>query len=346
MKAEFAKFNRRCGGSAAASVSYFIRFYDESRPDAFGVGECTVVPGVSAEYADVAAYEAKLHELCAQVARGESTDLMEFSSIMYGFENAITDFSNGCRRIYYNTPFVAGRQVVPVVGFASVGDDPGATARQVAGLAAEGCTAVKLGMTAGDCAPVAEALTLIRRQCPDLHIRLDANGLLRPDEALGFINGLARHTIQCIEQPIATGQLDAMAAICAASKVPVALSDELAGVVNPMAMLQLLRTVKPHVLCVKPALCGGFSNAVHWLKMSAQLNLGCWIASAGETAVGLDALCQWTAMMQPRIAQELLPDGAACSGHSPLRFGKNTIGRDSAGVTPDCIGYFNPDWQQ
>ncbi len=343
MKAEFAKFN---GGTTAGSVSYFIRFYDESRPDAFGVGECTVVPGVSAEYADVAAYEAKLHELCAKVARGESTDLADFSSIMCGFENAITDFSNGCRRIYCNSPFVAGQQAVPVVGFASVGTDPEATARQVAVMAAEGCTAVKLGMTAGDCAPVAEALTLIRRQCPELHIRLDACGLFQPDEALGFINGLAPHTIQCIEQPIAAGQLEAMAAICAASRVPVALSSELAGVVNPMAMLQLLRAVKPHVLCVKPALCGGFSNAVHWLKMSAQLNLGCWIASAGETAVGLDALCQWTAMMQPRIAQELQFGGAAGRAHSPLRPGKNTIGRDPAGVTPDCIGYFSLDWQQ
>ena len=343
MKAEFAKLKGRDG---SGSVSYFIRFFDESRPDAFGVGECTVVPGVSAEYADVAAYEAKLHELCAQVARGESTDLADFSSIMYGFENAITDFSNGCRRLYYDSPFVAGQQAVPVVGFASVGADPEATARQVAGMAAKGCTSVKLSMAYGDCAPVAAALAAIRRQCPELHIRLDANGLLRPDEALDFINGLAPHTIQCIEQPIAAGQWEAMAAICAGSKVPVALSDELAGVVNPMAMLQLLRAVKPHVLCVKPTLCGGFSNAVHWLKMSAQLNLGCWIASAGETAVGLDALCQWTAMMQPRIAQELWLDGAAGISHSPLSLDKSAIGRDPAGVAPDCIGYFSLDWQQ
>lgn len=343
MKAEFAKLNGRDG---SGSVSYFIRFFDESRPDAFGVGECTVVPGVSAEYADVAAYEAKLHELCAQVARGESTDLADFSSIMYGFENAITDFSNGCRRLYYNSPFAAGRQRVPVVGFARVAGDTEASVRRVAGIEARGFTSVKLSMTDGDCAPVADALAAIRRQCPELHIRLDANGLLRPDEALDFINGLAPHTIQCIEQPIAAGQLEAMAAICAGSKVPVALSDELAGVVNPMAMLQLLRTVRPHVLCVKPALCGGFSNAVHWLKMSAQLNLGCWIASAGETAVGLDALCQWTAMMQPRIAQELCLDGAAGSHHSSLGLDKDTIGRGPVGVAPDCIGHFCLDWQQ
>lgn len=341
MKAEFAKLNGREGGS----VSYFIRFCDEAHPEVFGVGECTVEPGVSAEYADVAAYEAKLHELCAQVARGESTDLADFSSIMYGFENAITDFSNGCRRVYFNSPFVAGQAVVPVVGFARVAADPAATARQVAEMAARGCAAVKLSMTDADTAPVAEVLALIRRQCPDIHMRLDACGLLQPDEVLSFINGLAPHTIQCIEQPIAAGQWEAMAAICAASKVPVALSDELAGVVNPMAMLQLLRAVKPHVLCVKPALCGGFSNAVHWLKMSAQLNLGCWIASAGETAVGLDALCQWTAIMQPRIAQEICFDGAAGLGHSPLRLSNNTIGRGTE-ATPDCLGSLSLDWQQ
>lgn len=341
MKAEFAKLNGRKGGS----VSYFIKFYDEARPEAFGVGECTVVPGVSAEYADVDAYEAKLHELCSQVARGESTDLLEFSSIMYGFENAINDFSNGCRRVYCNSPFVAGQAVVPVVGFAQVGTNPAATAQQVARMAANGCGAVKLSMTSADTAPVAEALTLIRRQCPELHIRLDACGLLQPGEALTFINGLAPHTIQCIEQPIAAGQWEAMAAICDGSKVPVVLDEELAGVVNPMAMMQLLRTVKPHVLCVKPALCGGFSTAVHWLKMSAQFNLGCWIASAGETAVGLDALCQWTAMMQPRIAQEICLDGAAGIAHSPLRLSKSAIGRGIE-ATPDCIGGFSLDWQQ
>ncbi len=313
MKAQFSKhlvsYHRSVpayGGELInCKPTYFIRIVDESTSK-YGVGECAVLPGVSPEYNDVEAYEAKLHELCANVSLGKSTDLMEFSSIMCGFESAIQDFSSGCRRVYYDNPFTTGNCSLPTVGFVAV-TSPDETLAHFSECVSLGYTTIKLSMADADIDNLLDVIKLIRagHDSQAVKIRLDANGLLQPDEVMRLTKLLPLHSIQCLEQPIAVGQWEQMAQLCSESTIPIGLDEELAGVVNPMAMMQLIRTIKPHILCVKPSLCGGFSTAIHWLKMSAQFNLGCWIASAGETCVGLDALCQWTAMLQPRIAQEI-----------------------------------------
>lgn len=313
MKAQFSKhvvsYDRSVpmygGGMVNSKPTYFIRIFDDA-DSKYGVGECAVIPGVSPEYDNVEAYEAKLHELCDNVAHGQSTDLMEYSSIMCGFESAIQDFSSGCRRAYYDTPFTVGNDSVPTVGFVPV-TSPDETLADFSKCVSLGYTTIKLSMTDGGVDRLIDTITRIRatHDSGTIKIRLDANGLLHPDEAMRLIKLLPIHSVQCVEQPIAVGQWEQLAQLCSVSTIPIALDEELAGIVNPMAMMQLIRTIKPHILCVKPSLCGGFSTAIHWLKMSAQFNLGCWGASAGETNVGLDALCQWTAMLQPRIAQEI-----------------------------------------
>ncbi len=316
MKAQFSKcqvaYNRGIpcygGGLMDVKPTYFVRICDEAGTgeSKFGIGECAVLPGVSPEYGNAVAYEEKLHELCANVALGRSTDLMEFSSIMNGFESAIQDFSCGCCRTYYDSAFTVGKGSIPVVGFVTV-SSPEKTAAEVSALVASGFRTIKLSMADPDIANLFDVVNKIRSQhdCNTVKIRLDANGLLQAHAASGLLKQLPRHSIQSVEQPIAVGQWEQMARLCAESPVPIVLDEELAGIVNPMAMMQLIRAIKPHILCVKPSLCGGFSNAIHWLKMSAQFNLGCWIASAGESSIGLDALCQWAAMLQPRIGQEI-----------------------------------------
>ena len=313
MKAQFSKhvasYDRPIpmygGGLVNSKPTYFIRIFDETNSK-YGVGECAVTPGVSPEYENVEAYEAKLHELCANVAHGQSTDLMEYSSIMCGFESAIQDFSSGCRRFYYDTTFTAGNDSVPTVGFVPVTSSD-ETLTDFLKCVSLGYTTIKLSMTDGDADNLIDIITRIRatHDSNTIKIRLDANDLLHPDEAMRLIKLLPIHSVQCVEQPISVGQWEQMAQLCSESTIPIALDEELAGIVNPMAMMQLIRTIKPHILCVKPSLCGGFSTAIHWLKMSAQFNLGCWVASAGETSVGLDSLCQWTSLLQPRIAQEI-----------------------------------------
>ena len=63
-------------------LTCFIKVYDESNPEVYGLGEAAIFPGLSPE-AD-ADYELKLLELLANVALGRPTDLSRHSSIQYG----------------------------------------------------------------------------------------------------------------------------------------------------------------------------------------------------------------------------------------------------------------------
>ena len=56
---------------------------------------------------------------------------------------------------------------------------------------------------------------------------------------------------------------------------------------------------------LKPSLVGGFSGATEWLKMAAQFDIGAWITSALESNIGLNAIAQWVATLQPKIPQGL-----------------------------------------
>ena len=314
MKAQFAKFTKRFsspiahygGGAANVMQAYLIRIFDDDSKEKFGIGECMVQPGLSADYEDIAAYESKLHELCCNVSKGLPTDLMDFPSIMSGFENAIQDYSSGCVRKYYDSKYLEGAGI-PTTGFISLSSSENVLTN-VANYVKQGFTTLKLSMIEANVDAVLDIVKAIRAEydVDALKLRLDVNGLLQPAQVIYLMKSLPEHSVQCIEQPISVGRWEEMAELCAKSPIPIALDEELAGIVNPMVMMQLIRSIKPHILTVKPSLCGGFSTAIHWLKMSAQFNIGCWIASAGESPLGLEALCQWTSMLQPRIDQELI----------------------------------------
>ena len=122
---------------------------------------------------------------------------------------------------------------------------------------------------------------------------------------MSHLDALARYDIHSIEQPIRQGQWEEMANVCRNSPIAVALDEELIGISNPMYMMELLRTIKPHYLVLKPSLAGGFSGATEWLKMAAQFNIGAWVTSALESNIGLNAIAQWVSTLQPKIPQGL-----------------------------------------
>ena len=70
-------------------------------------------------------------------------------------------------------------------------------------------------------------------------------------------------------------------------------------------MNEILRTIEPKYIVLKPSLMGGLGGAEEWLKMAAQYDIGGWITSALESNIGLNILAQWVATLQPRIPQGL-----------------------------------------
>lgn len=284
--------------------TYFLKVWDESNPEVYGLGECALFKGLSRE--DTPLYESKLREMCQNIALGISTDLSEFSSLQFGLETALCDLSNGGRRVVVDTPFVHGETTIPINGLVWMGSFDEMSARIEEKLSA-GFTTIKLKIGAIDFESELELIRLLRGRFSreTLTIRVDANGGFSPEEALPKLNRLAAYQIHSCEQPIKPNQWAEMRKICAESPIHIALDEELIGITDPMQMFMLLREIAPQYLIIKPSLMGGFAGAQEWLKMAKMTNTGAWFTSALESNVGLNAIAQVVAKFNPLIPQGL-----------------------------------------
>ncbi len=87
--------------------------------------------------------------------------------------------------------------------------------------------------------------------------------------------------------------------------IPIALDEELIGINDPKLKEQMLDVINPQYIILKPALAGGLSGSAEWIDKAEKRNIGWWITSALESNVGLNAIAQWTAMLQSSIPQGL-----------------------------------------
>ena len=284
--------------------TYFLKVWDESNPEVYGLGECALFKGLSRE--DTPLYESKLREMCQNIGLGKSTDLSEYSSLQFGLETALCDLSNGGRRVVVDTPFVHGETTIPINGLVWMGSFDEMSARIEEKLSA-GFTTIKLKIGAIDFESELELIRKLRSRFSreTLTIRVDANGGFSPEEALPKLNRLAAYGIHSCEQPIKPNQWAEMRKICAESPIHIALDEELIGITDPMQMFMLLREIAPQYLIIKPSLMGGFAGAQEWLKMAKMTNTGAWFTSALESNVGLNAIAQVVAKFNPLIPQGL-----------------------------------------
>lgn len=284
--------------------TYFLKVWDESNPEVYGLGECALFKGLSRE--DTPLYESKLREMCQNIALGKSTDLSEYSSLQFGLETALCDLSNGGRRVVVDTPFVHGETTIPINGLVWMGSFDEMRARIEEKLST-GFNTIKLKIGAIDFESELELIRLLRGRFSSetLTIRVDANGGFSPEEALPKLNRLAAYGIHSCEQPIKPNQWAEMRKICAESPIHIALDEELIGITDPMQMFMLLREIAPQYLIIKPSLMGGFAGAQEWLKMAKMTNTGAWFTSALESNVGLNAIAQVVAKFNPLIPQGL-----------------------------------------
>jgi O-succinylbenzoate synthase len=66
-----------------------------------------------------------------------------------------------------------------------------------------------------------------------------------------------------------------------------------------------LDTIQPQYIILKPSLNGGFSMSERWIQIAEQNHIGWWITSALESNIGLNAIAQWTALMNSELPQGL-----------------------------------------
>ena len=124
-----------------------------------------------------------------------------------------------------------------------------------------------------------------------------ANCVFKPEEALEKLEKLSEYELHSIEQPIAAGQFKFLKKLCAQTPIPIALDEDLIGVLNSSDKEAMLDEIQPQYIILKPSLLGGFAAAEEWIKLAKARNIGWWITSALESNVGLNAIAQWTATL-------------------------------------------------
>lgn len=284
--------------------TYLLKVWDERNPEVYGLGESAVFPGLSPEANE--RYEYKLIELLANIAIGRPTDLSRHSSIQYGLEQALRDFSSGGRRLYFDSPFTSGEKSITINGLIWMGSFEEMHRRLEAKMA-EGFRCIKFKIGAIDWERELSLIRSVRKKySPEqLTIRVDANGAFHMEDVFLKLKQLADLGVHSIEQPIPAHFPDLMRFICEVSPLPVALDEELIGIYGADEKRRLLDYIKPAYIILKPALCGGFSGAREWMQAADELGIGHWITSALESNVGLNALAQFTGTLDPQIPQGL-----------------------------------------
>jgi len=220
-----------------------------------------------------------------------------------------------------------GRGVIPINGLIWMGDGP-SMMRQVKEKLAAGFRCIKLKIGALDFDTELNLLRKIRKEHPasEVTLRVDANGAFPKEQALEKLKRLSDFDLHSIEQPIRKGQWEAMAALCAASPLPIALDEELIGVADVTNMQMLLQTIQPHYLILKPSLLGGYSGCEAWMNLAGKEGIKWWITSALESNVGLNAIAQWTFQLHPDLPQGLGTGGLFKNNFSsPLTVGEGCL---------------------
>jgi o-succinylbenzoate synthase len=253
------------------------------------------VPGLSrdhrADYVDTVA------TVCDHINRGadpSELDLSALPSVAFGLETALLDLAGGGRQRLFDTPFSRGEAALPTHGLIWM-DTPAGMFAQIEGKIAQGCRVIKLKVGALPFEQELALLARLRQRWPasQVELRLDANGVWQPRTALECLERLAALDVAFLEQPIPAGQPQEMAALCAASAVPVALDEELIAASDPM---RLLAAIRPQHIVLKPSLLGGLAACQAWIDATQRLGAPCewWINSLLESNVGLNAVAQWT----------------------------------------------------
>ena len=309
MKAKFTKrtFHFKLPSGTSRGVltekhAWFIEIWEESNPAIKGIGECSIIPGLSPDFNSFEEYEQKLTDVCNDL----SEDVSEWPSIKFGIETALLDLKNGGKRIYFENSFSRGEQKIDINGLVWMGDED-FMKDQIDAKIKAGFTTIKMKIGAINFETEVKLLSYIRSQYSEkeLNLRVDANGAFRFNEALEKLEILSKFDIHSIEQPIKAGNWDEMAELCKSSPLKIALDEELIGIHYLKKKRELLNTINPPFIILKPSLHGGISGCREWISIAEELNIKWWMTSALESNIGLKAICQFVAEYDNTLPQGL-----------------------------------------
>ena len=362
LKASFHKQTFHFGFHARTSrgamndrTSWFIKIWNDSVPEIFGLGECGPLPGLSIE--EIPKMDEMLDLAIGRIVHGQfalpkmSTSpsdslrqlnallkeyfsdffLQQHPAVTFALETALLDLAQGGRRILFENTFVKG-QPIPINGLIWMGGLD-FMLEQVEIKIRDGYHCIKLKVGGLDFEKECDILQYIRRKYfrEKIVIRLDANGAFKMEDALYKLKQLSRFDVHSIEQPVKAGSAG-LPELCNTSPIPIALDEELIGVANRVEKEKLLERIKPQFIILKPSLHGGLYGCQEWIEVAVAHQAGWWITSALESNVGLNAISQFAANGNSELHQGL-GTGEIYTNNvpSPLKVDNGQLSYDMAG---------------
>ena len=178
---------------------------------------------------------------------------------------------------------------------------PEAVATKAAVLALEGITAVKLKVAAVDPRTDWSRIAAARAAIGDeIELRLDANGGWDIDTAIATLHKMAGYNIAFCEEP--TAGIDGIAAVGAASSVPVAV-DESAATVDDIAVALRNNTIR--VVVIKPQALGGPDLALAAVALVEEFGATAVVTTMIDSAIGVTHAAHVAAAVLPAKAHGL-----------------------------------------
>ena len=287
-----------------------------------GIGECGLFRGLSVD--DVPEYEKKLQWTCDNIHLGETVlwnELLVFPSIQFGLEQAFLSLKSKTTFELFPSDFTKYKANIPINGLIWMGDKA-FMKRQIKEKLATGFTTIKLKIGAIDFKTELNLLKSIREEfsIDEIELRVDANGAFSPGNALEKLEELAKYQLHSIEQPIKAGQIEEIANLCKKTPLPIALDEELIGVVTKDKKQKLLEQINPQYIILKPSLVGGINGSDEWIKLAEKRGIAWWITSALESNIGLNAIAQYTYQLGVTMPQGLGTGGLFTNNFdSPLQ---------------------------
>ena len=296
--------------------------------DNFGIGECALFRGLSVD--DTPDYEHKLQWLCDHINEDFSfliDDLRDFPSLQFGLEQAFISLRAKDKFELFPSDFSHGKDQIAINGLIWMGEEQ-FMLKQIEDKLKEGFTTLKLKIGAIDFEAELKMLSFVRQRfgADQVELRVDANGAFVVKEAMEKLEKLAEYQLHSIEQPIKAGQWEEMSALCEESPIPIALDEELIGIIDPKIKKELLSIIKPQYIILKPSLIGGIKGSEEWIKLALEQHTGWWVTSALESNIGLNAIAQFTYTLHNPMPQGLGTGGLFTNNiSSPLTVNQGTL---------------------
>jgi o-succinylbenzoate synthase len=275
-----------------------------------GKGEISIIEGLSPECADLKSFDSTIQAFCDAVNKNDDDSIQSIlttnSSIRFAYECALADLKNGGLGIIFNNDFYSGKRKLPINGLIWMGSED-FMKEQIDAKLSEGFSTIKMKVGAIDFEKELELLHSIRKKysAEEITLRVDANGSFEPHQAVKVLEQLAELEIHSIEQPIKAGRWNEMKELCASTPTPIALDEELIGINDRKLKIELLDTIQPQYIILKPSLHGGISGTQEWISLAEERSIPWWMTSALESNLGLSAICQLTAEYSNDLPQGL-----------------------------------------